>query len=177
MINLLHHVDQTTRATGPCHHCHHSTQGSGEEQDRRAEGVGERGRHDVFEGNTECDQRTTAQCDYTTETVGKARLTRLTCNPALTGFSAPKIIWLREHEPAVYEKVEKVLLPKDYIRFMLSGEFAAEVSDASGTLLFDVINRRWSTDVLNMLDIPEKWLPPVYESHEPTTKLRAPMSV
>jgi xylulokinase len=119
-----------------------------------------------------CDQRTAAQCDYITETIGKARLTRLTCNPALTGFSAPKIIWLRDNEPEIYKKVEKVLLPKDYIRFRLSGEFAGEVSDASGTLLFDVSNRRWSEKMLEMLEIPKKWLPAIYESAEPSTKLR-----
>jgi len=123
-----------------------------------------------------CDQRTAAECDYITETIGKARLTRLTCNPALTGFSAPKIVWLRDNEPETYKKVEKVLLPKDYIRFRLSGEFAGEVSDASGTLLFDVSNRRWSDEVLDKLEIPAKWLPPVYESVEPSTKLRGDLA-
>ncbi len=118
-----------------------------------------------------CDQRTADECDYITETVGKERLIELTCNPALTGFSAPKIIWLRKNEPETYGKVKKILLPKDYIRFKLTGDFAGEVSDASGTLLFDVVNRKWSNEVLRILEIPIEWLPKIYESPEPSTSL------
>ncbi len=118
-----------------------------------------------------CDQRTAAECGYITEKIGKDRVIHLTCNPVLTGFSAPKIIWLRNHEPQVYAKVKKVLLPKDYIRFLMTGEFAGEVSDASGTSLFDVTNRKWSDEVLQELEIPKEWLPEIYESPVPATKL------
>jgi len=118
-----------------------------------------------------CDQRTAAECDWITRKIGKERVIHLTCNPVLTGFSAGKIIWLRNHEPEIYAKVKKVLLPKDYIRFLLSGEFAGEVSDASGTSLFDVTNRKWSDEVLSELEIPIEWLPKIYESPVPSTKL------
>ncbi len=118
-----------------------------------------------------CDQRTAEECDYITDRIGKQRVIRLTCNPVLTGFSAPKIIWLRNHEPEVYAKVKKVLLPKDYIRFLMTGELAGEVSDASGTSLFDVTNRKWSDEVLAELEIPKEWLPEIYESPVPSTKL------
>ncbi|MBI2941394.1 MAG: xylulokinase [Chloroflexi bacterium] len=111
-----------------------------------------------------CDQRTQRECDWITERVGAARLIELTCNPALTGFSAPKIVWLRDHEPGAYVRVRKVLLPKDYIRFLLTGEFATEVSDASGTLLLDVARRAWSAEMLERLAIDPAWLPEVYES-------------
>ncbi len=120
-----------------------------------------------------CDQRTAAECAKITKTIGAKELIKHTCNPALTGFSAPKILWLRTHEPDVYAKVSKVLLPKDYVRFRLSGDFAAEVSDASGTLLFDVSNRRWSDHVLEKLEIPVAWLPQVFESPEPSTRINA----
>jgi xylulokinase len=118
-----------------------------------------------------CDQRTAAECDEITETIGAAALIKHTSNPALTGFSAPKILWLRRNEPDVYAKVRKVLLPKDYIRFRLSGELFGEVSDASGTLLFDVTHRRWSDHVLDKLAIPKVWLPEVRESPELSTRL------
>lgn len=119
-----------------------------------------------------CDQRTADECRRITEAVGgAARLRELTCNPALTGFTAPKVIWVRDHEPELYGKIRKILLPKDYIRFKLTGEYATEVSDASGTLLFDVRGRRWSRDVLNTLGIPEDWLPRCYESPEVTGRV------
>ncbi|MBC7251676.1 MAG: xylulokinase [Anaerolineae bacterium] len=110
------------------------------------------------------DQRTGPQCAWITERVGPQRVLQLTGNPVLPGFTAPKIIWVREHEPEIYEQVAKVLLPKDYIRYRLTGEFATEVSDASGTSLFDVGRRRWSQDMLEALDIPAEWLPECYES-------------
>ena len=113
-----------------------------------------------------CDQRTQSECDEITSTIGFKRLLELTCNPALTGFTAPKVLWLRNHEPRHWDKVRRILLPKDYIRFLLTGEFATEVSDASGTLLFDVKNRRWSDTVLNELHIPTEFLPQSYESCE-----------
>lgn len=112
-----------------------------------------------------CDQRTTSQCEAVTERVGgRARLIELTCNPALEGFTAPKLVWVRDHEPGLYASVAKILLPKDYVRWGLTGAYASDVSDASGTLLFDVRHRRWSDPVLAALDIPRSWLPDVTES-------------
>jgi len=105
------------------------------------------------------DQRTQEQCDAMTEKIGFKRLIELTGNRALTGFTAPKILWVRQHEPEVYAKVAHILLPKDYIRFKLTGEYAMDVSDASGTSLLDVANRRWSSEVVDALDIPASWLP------------------
>ena len=120
-----------------------------------------------------CDQRTAQQCDDITAKVGAEKLIEMVCNPALTGFTAPKILWLRDNEPAVYEKVARVLLPKDYIRFELTGEFATDVADASGTLLFDVKNRSWHTELLSILDIPADFMPRAYEGPEVTGTLTA----
>ncbi len=120
-----------------------------------------------------CDQRTAAQCDAINSQVGEQKLLELVSNPALTGFTAPKILWLRDNEPAVYERVKKVLLPKDYIRFCLTGEYATDVADASGTLLFDVNNRTWSKELLSLLKIDADWMPPSYEGTEVTGKLSA----
>jgi len=111
-----------------------------------------------------CDQRSQAQCDWITERVGAQRLIELTSNPALTGFTLPKLLWIRDNEPHIYERGATVLLPKDYIRFLLSGTYASEVSDASGTLLYDVRNRVWSQEMLEAMDIPQELLPEVYES-------------
>lgn len=113
-----------------------------------------------------CDQRTAAECDWITEKVGRDRVVELTSNPVLTGFTAPKIVWLRNNEPEVYARVRKVLLPKDYIRFRLTGEYATEVSDASGTSLFNVTKREWADEVLDAIDIPKEWMPKCYESPE-----------
>ncbi len=113
-----------------------------------------------------CDQRTADQCEWITEQVGAEDVVAETCNPVLTGFTAPKIIWLRQNEPANYERVRKVLLPKDYVRFRLTGEYATEVSDASGTSLFNVPQRRWSDLILERIDLPRELLPDVYESPE-----------
>jgi len=115
-----------------------------------------------------CDQRTAKECEEITETVGKDRIFEITCNPVLTGFQAPKIIWLRKNHPEVYKNVSKVLLPKDYIRFCLTGVFATDVSDASGTSLFDVRNRRWSDEILAALSLPSSLLPECFESPEIT---------
>lgn len=120
-----------------------------------------------------CDQRTAPQCEAITSKVGEARLIEMVCNPALTGFTAPKILWLRDNEPETYEKVRRVLLPKDYIRFELTGEFATDVADASGTLLFDVKNRTWHKELLSLLDIPLDSLPRSYEGTEVTGTLSA----
>jgi len=110
------------------------------------------------------DQRTAAECAETEERIGLGRLIELTGNRALPGFTAPKLLWLRRHEPEVYERIEHVLLPKDYVRLRLTGERATDASDASGTLLFNVPRRRWSQEVLEALEIPSAWLPPAYES-------------
>jgi xylulokinase len=96
--------------------------------------------------------------------VGLERLIALTGNRALTGFTAPKLLWLRNHEPDVFARIRSILLPKDYVRLKLEGRHAIDVADASGTLLFDVANRRWSDEVLAALDLPGEWLPPAYES-------------
>ena len=110
------------------------------------------------------DQRTGAECAEIEECVGLERLIELTGNRALTGFTAPKLVWVRNHEPDVYARIARVLLPKDYVRLRLAREFAIDVADASGTLLFDVAARRWSDEVLDALAIPPEWLPPALES-------------
>ncbi len=118
-----------------------------------------------------CDQRTQAECDWITDTIGARKVMEYTLNPVLTGFTAGKIIWLRNNEPQNYAKIAKVLLPKDFIRYRLTGQFAGEVSDASGTSLFDVRKRRWSQEMLEGTGIPKEWMVPVYESVEATTKV------
>jgi xylulokinase len=110
------------------------------------------------------DQRTGPQCAAITQRVGAQRVLKLTGNPLLPGFTAGKIVWVRENEPAVYRRVAKVLLPKDYVRYRLTGEFFSEVSDASGTSLFDVGKRRWSQEMLAAVEVPRVWLPEVTES-------------
>jgi xylulokinase len=120
-----------------------------------------------------CDQRTAAQCDAITEKVGEERLIEMVSNPALTGFTAPKILWLRENEPEVYARVRKVLLPKDYIRLELTGEFATDVADASGTLLFDVKNRAWHRELMSILGIDPEFMPRAFEGPEVTGTLTA----
>ena len=109
------------------------------------------------------DQRTAAECAEITERVGAARLIEIAGNPALTGFQAPKILWLRNHEPDNYARLARVLLPKDYIRLKLAGVAAADASDAAGTLLLDLRARDWSAEILQALDIPRSWLPEVVE--------------
>jgi xylulokinase len=117
------------------------------------------------------DQRTGKQCDEITERVGRERLVEITGNPALTGFQAPKVLWLRDEEPQNLERVSAVLLPKDYVRLRLAGELATDASDAAGTLFLDLRTRTWSREVLDALDVPASWLPPVFESPEPAGKL------
>lgn len=119
------------------------------------------------------DGRTGAQCDEITKRVGAARLIEIAGNPALTGFQAPKLLWLREHEGDHYARVRHVLLPKDYIRLLLTGEYATDASDAAGTLLLDLKQRDWSAEVLEALDVDRAWLPRVYEGPEVTGHLRA----
>ncbi|HYW73892.1 MAG TPA: xylulokinase, partial [Pyrinomonadaceae bacterium] len=115
-----------------------------------------------------CDQRTSDQCLAITEKVGAARLIELTCNPALTGFTLPKLLWVRDREPEIWRQVRSVLLPKDYVRLRLTGDKATDVADASGTLMFDVTNRRWSQHMLAAAEINEAFLPRAYESPEVT---------
>jgi xylulokinase len=118
-----------------------------------------------------CDQRTSKQCTEITEKIGAQRLIELVCNPAVTGFTLPKLLWVRENEPENWARVKTILLPKDYIRLRLSGDKASDVADSSGTLLFDVQNRRWSDEMLSELDIDRALLPDVFESTEVTGKV------
>ena len=111
-----------------------------------------------------CDQRTEAECRWLDDTVGRDRLLQLTSNPALTNFTVTKLLWVRTHEPDVWSCVRHVLLPKDYIRFCLSGEYAIDVADASGTLMLDVARRSWSHDLLGAAAIDERLLPALFES-------------
>jgi len=116
------------------------------------------------------DQRTVAECQQIDQEVGADLVRAITCNPPLTGFQVPKLLWLRNHEPQNYSRVQSVLLPKDYIRFKLTGVKATEVSDASGTGVFDVPNRKWSSQMLKALDLPESFFPQCFESHVVTGK-------
>ena len=118
-----------------------------------------------------CDQRTAKECEEITEKIGAARLIEITANPALTGFTASKILWVRHHEPENYRRCRHILLPKDYVRFCMTGVFATEVSDASGMQLLDVPGRCWSDEVLEKLDIDKALLAKVYESPEVTGTL------
>jgi xylulokinase len=112
------------------------------------------------------DQRTAAECAEIEAAVGRERLVELTGNRALTGFTAPKLLWLRRHEPEAYARVRHVLLPKDYVRLRLEDALAIDAADASGTLLFDVAARAWSAELLDALGLPAEWLPPAAESTE-----------
>jgi xylulokinase len=119
------------------------------------------------------DQRTARQCAEITDRVGRERVLQLTGNPVLTGFTAPKILWVRQNEPDVYRRVAHILLPKDYARFKLTGEFLSDVSDSSGTSLFDVGKRNWSDEMLAALDLPRAWLPDVTESPVVSARINA----
>lgn len=116
-----------------------------------------------------CDQRTKEQCDEVYKIFGYDDFIKLSYNKALPGFTAPKILWLREVEPENYKKVSQILLPKDYIRYKLSGKYVTEVSDASGTILMDITSRNWSDEILDGLKISKDLLPKVYESAEVTS--------
>ena len=118
-----------------------------------------------------CDQRTERQCAEITEKVGSLQLIELVSNPAVTGFTLPKLLWVREKEPEVWKRVRSVLLPKDYIRLRLSGDKASDVADSSGTLLFDVRKREWSSKMLSVFGIDRSLLPRVFESVEVTGKI------
>jgi xylulokinase len=111
-----------------------------------------------------CDQRSQAQVDAINRTVGSANILSYIANPVLTGFTLPKLLWVRDNESELYARVHKMLLPKDYVRFRLTGEFATEVSDASGTALFDVAHRKWSSKMIEPLGLDRSILPPCHES-------------
>lgn len=120
-----------------------------------------------------CDQRTAAQCDWINEAAGEDLVKSETSNPVLTGFQAPKIIWLRQVEPDNYARMAKCLLPKDYIRYELTGEFCGEVSDASGTALFNVRERRWSKPIIERIGLDLSILPEIFESPVPSSRISA----
>lgn len=120
-----------------------------------------------------CDQRTQPQCDWLTETIGYERLIELTCNPALPNFTLTKLLWVREHEPETFKKIKHVLCPKDYVRFRLTGEYAMDMQEASGTLLLDVTHRRWSREVAEAAGIPLPWLPRLFEGPEVCARIMA----
>ncbi len=118
-----------------------------------------------------CDQRSQAQVDAVNAAIGRENVVRFTANPVLTGFTLPKLLWVRDNEPRNFERVRKMLLPKDYVRFRLTGEYATEVSDASGTSLFDVVRRRWSFDMMDGLGLDRAILPECHESSEVTGRI------
>src|SRR6266851_1646128 len=115
-----------------------------------------------------CDQRSQPQVDFINQTIGKENVLVAIANPVLTGFTLPKLLWVRDHEPRSFRRVRKMLLPKDYIRYRLTGDFATDVSDASGTALFDVVRRRWSFDMMDRLGLDRAILPAAAESSDVT---------
>jgi xylulokinase len=117
------------------------------------------------------DQRTGAQCDEIRARLGKPRLIQITGNDALTGFTAPKILWVQENEPEVYQLIRHILLPKDYVRYRLTGAYAIDRADAAGTILLDIHTRDWSPVMLEALGIPLEWLPKTYEGPEITGRI------
>ncbi len=117
------------------------------------------------------DQRCAEECDEIRARLGKDRLVQISGNDALTGFTAPKIVWVRNHEPDVYDRARHVLLPKDYLRYKLTHEYAMDKADGSGTLLFDLEKRDWSNEILDALEIPGAWLPPTFEGPEITGRI------
>ncbi|MGH9719413.1 MAG: xylulokinase, partial [Bryobacteraceae bacterium] len=118
-----------------------------------------------------CDQRSQRQVDFVNQTIGRENVLAHTANPVLTGFTLPKLLWVRDHEPASFERARKMLLPKDYVRYKLTGEYATEVSDASGTAVFDVVGRKWSLPMMNGLGLDRGLLPAVYESNDVTGQI------
>src|SRR6185369_4892734 len=118
-----------------------------------------------------CDQRSQAQVDFVNAKIGPEKVLLYTANPVLTGFTLPKLLWVRDHEPANFERVRHMLLPKDYVRFCLTGEHATDVADASGTSVFDVVRRRWSWEMMDALGLDRSILPRCYESSEVTGQI------
>ena len=119
------------------------------------------------------DQRCASECDAIRASIGKQRLIQVTGNDALTGFTAPKILWVKNHEPEIFARARHVLLPKDFIRFKLTGALAMDKADGSGTLLFDVKDRNWSPQILDALGIPSEWMPPTFEGQEVTGQVNS----
>ena len=117
------------------------------------------------------DGRTQNQTDYLNDVIGKERLSALTANIAFAGFTAPKILWMKENEPENFAKIAKIMLPKDYVAYMLTGIHSSDYSDASGTLLLDVEHKCWSKDMCKICSVKEEWLPRLYESYEVTGKV------
>ena len=113
-----------------------------------------------------CDTRTQPECDWLTEKIGYERLIELTCNPALPNFTLTKLLWVKTHQPEIFAKIRHVMCPKDYVRYRLTGEFAIDVQEASGTLLLDVTHRSWSREMAEVSGIDMSWLPKLYESPE-----------
>ncbi|MGC2582378.1 MAG: xylulokinase [Acidobacteriaceae bacterium] len=125
-----------------------------------------------------CDQRTGPQCDWLHDQFGggekgREKLIELTANPALPNFTLTKLLWVRDHEPEIFAKIAHVMCPKDYVRYRLTGTYAIDVHEASGTLLLDVAHRRWSQEVAKVAGIPESWLPELFESPEICAKISA----
>ena len=118
-----------------------------------------------------CDQRTDEECDWLHREIGRERLIELTANPALPNFTLTKLLWVKKHEPEVFAKIAHILCPKDYVRYRLTGTYAIDVQEASGTLLLDVANRRWSSEVARISGIPESWLPQLFESPDVCAKI------
>ncbi len=124
-----------------------------------------------------CDQRTQPECDWLTDTVGFDRLIELVANPALPNFTLTKLLWVKRHEPEIFARIRHVLCPKDYVRYQLTGEFAMDVHEASGTLLLDVQHRRWSSELAELAGVPVAWLPRLFESAEICGRISAPGAV
>ena len=118
------------------------------------------------------DGRSTEETDYLNNVIGKEKLSKLTANIAFAGFAAPKILWVKNNEPEIFEKIAKIMLPKDYISYMLSGNFSTDYSDASGMLLLDVKNKKWSKEMIDICSISEDMLPKLYESYEPVGDIK-----
>jgi xylulokinase len=120
-----------------------------------------------------CDQRTQPECDWLEAKIGRERLIELTCNPALPNFTLTKLLWVRTHQPEIFGRIAHVLCPKDYVRFRLTGEYAIDMQEASGTLLLDVAHRRWSREVADAAEIPMSWLPSLFEGPEICARIHA----
>ncbi len=120
-----------------------------------------------------CDQRTQPECDWLEAKIGRERLIELTCNPALPNFTLTKLLWVRTHQPEIFGRIAHVLCPKDYVRFRLTGEYAIDMQEASGTLLLDVAHRRWSQEVAEAAGIPMSWLPRLFEGPEICARISA----
>lgn len=118
-----------------------------------------------------CDQRTQAQCDWLNSRLGERKIIELTCNPALTNFTLTKLLWVRDNEPDIWKRFRRVLLPKDYVRFRMSGEHAMDVAEASGTLMLDVAHRQWSEEMMSAADLPMSSLPKLFESPEVSARV------